>query len=113
MVVCLLSFWAFKELTTPKVLMFGQKPSMFKSLLGPLLLVASVAVAWFRHEVEAVFVWVASKTQRLLVAIGSAALIAIEFLLHIFSVPHIEGWWMMLLSAIPFVGVLIHRIRKK
>lgn len=83
--------------------------------MGELFIVLGALLAWF-HEAAAIkLIWIGAKAYRLASGLAVAAVVGTEGLMHIFSVPHPEGWWMPIMSggAAATVGLWLKKWKRR
>jgi hypothetical protein len=107
--------WGVQFLTIPKIFMLAQRPYLFFEYQGPFLIALAILLAWFREWAAHKLMWVCLEVHRLASALAMAAVIGAEGFMHIFSIPHIEGWWIPLVSGgtATAVSAWIHKRKKK
>jgi len=99
-------------LTAPKVFLLARPLFAYE---GPVLVVLAAVLAWFREWAARKLVWLFMEIHRLISTLVMAAVIGAEGFMHAFSIPHIEGWWIPLVSggAAATLGAWFRISRKK
>jgi|GEM_PF-6849589 len=70
---------------------------------GQILVLLSVALAFFHKPAANVLIWLFHKMHRWLSLLLMSCVAGSEALMHILNIPHIEGWWLPMLEG----GVII------
>jgi hypothetical protein len=92
----------------------GHYPFFFYQ--GHLLIVSAALLAWFHGAAAHGIVWIAQKLHRVASAVMVMGFLAIDGGMHLFSIPHIEGWWLPVVSGGAFLTALtawVQRTRNK
>lgn len=107
--------WGMQLLTIPKIFMLAQRPYPFFEYQGPFLMALAILLAWFREWAAQKLLWLCLEIHRLASALAMAALVGAEGFMHAFSIPHVEGWWIPLLSGgiAATIGAWMHQSKKK
>lgn len=66
---------------------------------GHLLILLAIILAFKHQLLENKLIWVADKIHRAISAIAVLGIIGIEGIMHILSMPHIEGWWVSIIAS--------------
>lgn len=83
-------------LTAPKIFLLARPLFAYEA---PVLVSLAVILAWFREWAARKLVWLFMEIHRLVSTLVMAAVIGAEGLMHFFSIPHAEGWWIPLLGG--------------
>lgn len=81
-----------------------------------ILLGVAVLLAWFRVHAANALIWLGMKAHRWLSTLLMVGVMSADGLLHLFSIPHIEGWWLPLLGsgvAASAINALLHTHKNK
>ena len=70
---------------------------------GYLLIALSMALAWKHRWLESKLAWAVEKIHRTLSTILIILALGIDGLMHIFNIPHIEGWWISIIAGSSFL----------
>lgn len=70
---------------------------------GYLLIVLSLALAWKHRWLESKLTWAVEKIHRALSTILIILALGIDGLMHIFNIPHMEGWWITIIAGSSFL----------
>jgi hypothetical protein len=98
-------------LTLPKITLFSHWP-YYMLPKGPIVLILSVLLAWFHKPAAHFLIWLGRKIHRWLSMLLVIAALGADGLLHLFSIPHVEGWWLPLLgsgAAATAIHALLHK----
>jgi hypothetical protein len=102
-------------LTLPKITLFSHWP-YYMLPKGPIILILSVLLAWFHKPAARFLMWLGRKIHRWLSMLLMVAALGADGLLHLFSIPHVEGWWLPLLgssAAASAIHALLHTHKNK
>ncbi|MEZ5647687.1 MAG: hypothetical protein R3E60_01775 [Alphaproteobacteria bacterium] len=94
-----LLFFGLQMLTIPRIFMLIRRPDAILPYEGPALVILAVLLAWFRKRAMRGLLWVFMETPRLISSLAIAAVIGAEGFMHMFTIPHLEGWWIPVLSG--------------
>ena len=97
--VAMLLFLGMRMLTIPKIFMFAQGPYSLLPYEGPALVVMAVMLAWFRAWAVRCLLWLFTAMHRWLTALLTAVVMGAEGFMHALGIPHLEGWWIPVLSS--------------
>ncbi len=99
-------------LLAPKIMLIARPLFAYE---GVLFIALAVLLAWFRDWAAHRLVWLCLEIHRLISTLITAAVIGAEGFMHIFGIPHVEGWWIPLLSggAAATIGAWLQHWRKK
>jgi hypothetical protein len=86
-------------LTLADIVRFRQWP-YYMLPRGEIVIAVGIALAVFCKQVSHYLLWLGSKLYRVIAALLVVALIGADVLLHLFSIPHVEGWWLSLASSL-------------
>lgn len=86
-------------MTLPDITRFRQWPYYILPR-GEVLIVAAILLVVFCKPASHYLLWISQKIYRALAALLVFALIGADGLLHVFSIPHVEGWWLPLASSL-------------
>lgn len=95
-----LLFFGIRLLAAPEILL-STKPQLYYA--GWLMLLSAALLAWFRHWVVDRLTWFGRGMHRLLISLFMVLLMGMETFLHLFHIPHMEGWWWPLIGGSAFV----------
>lgn len=59
----------------------------------------AVLLVWLRNKAASYLLWIAAKLHRTISLLLLVAALGADGLLHIFSIPHMEGWWVSLIGS--------------
>jgi hypothetical protein len=107
-IVIILAAWGIREIAAPLTLAFGQKPSFFLRYGGWLACVAAMLILCFFGKVSMGVQWLIGSLRRLVFLLAALLMVAVEMLLHVTGIPHLEGWWIPLVGSGVFAGILPH-----
>lgn len=86
-------------LTLPDIALFRQWP--YRMLPRAEIVIAlAVALGCFSRHAAHYVLWLGLKLYRIAAALMVLALMGAEGLLHVFSIPHVEGWWISLAGSL-------------
>ena len=94
-----LFIWGLQLLTVPKIFLLVQRPYPLFQYQGPLLMGLAITLAWFREWAAEKLIWLCLEMHRMISGLVMAAVIGSEGFMHILNIPHVEGWWIPLLSG--------------
>lgn len=86
-------------LTLADIVRFRQWP-YYMLPRGEIIITVGIALAVFCKQVSHYLLWLGNKLYRVIAALMIFALIGADGLLHVFSIPHVEGWWLSLASSL-------------
>lgn len=89
----------FYMLTLPDIARFRQWP-YYMLPRGEVLIATATLLALFCKQAALYILWLSNKVYRVVAALSVIALIGVDGLLHVFSIPHVEGWWLPLASSL-------------
>jgi amino acid transporter len=70
---------------------------------GYLLIALSLVLVWKYKWLENKLVWAVEKVHRALSSILIIIALGIDGLMHIFNIPHMEGWWISIIAGSTFL----------
>jgi hypothetical protein len=79
---------------------------------GYILVACAVLLAWFHSWAAMKILWICEKLHRWLSALMMLGAIWIEATMHIFNIPHIEGWYMPIVGGSAFASAITVWIQK-
>lgn len=109
--VALLTWLGLKWFALPPIYRLAYTKSPLAPYYGHTLMILAIALAWF-HQWAAHFLrWLGGTLHRLLSSLLVIGALGLDATMHLFSIPHLEGWWLPLLSgsAIAGIGTWLHR----
>ena len=80
---------------------------------GHFLLSVASALAWFHHQAEQGLLWLGGKMQRCVSALMLSGFLLADGGMHLLNIPHMEGWWMPLMSGAAIAGGVATRLRQR
>ena len=83
-------------LTAPRIMLIAHPMFIYQ---GISFLFLAVFLAWFREWLSQKILWMCAKAHRLASALIMAAVVGSEGLMHTLNIPHLEGWWIPLMSG--------------
>lgn len=105
-------WWGIIWIDVPPVYRLARSHNMFLFYQGYILIVIAVLIAWFHHLVEAKLLWIAEKIHRFISVLIMLGVVWTEGAMHIFNIPHMEGWWISLLGGSTFITGFLAYISK-
>lgn len=86
-------------LTLPDITRFRQWPYYILPR-GEVIVAVAILLVVFCRKVSRHLLWIGHKIYRVIAALLIFALIGADGLLHVLSIPHMEGWWLPLASSL-------------
>ncbi len=86
-------------LTLPDIVRFRQWP-YYVLPRGEAIVVIGGLLALLCEQAAIYLLWISHKIYRVIAALLVFALMGADGLLHVFSIPHVEGWWLPLASSL-------------
>lgn len=86
-------------LTLPDIVLFRQWPYYILPR-SEMLVTAAILLGVFCKPASHYLLWISHKIYRIVAALVVFALVGADGLLHLFSIPHVEGWWLPLASSL-------------
>lgn len=99
LLVAELLFLGFQTLGRVKLFQLMHVPYRFLGHSGTLLILLASALAWFHEWAARMLVGLVLEVYRRIATFIMLAVIGAEGFMHIFSLPHLEGWWAPLLGS--------------
>lgn len=81
-------------------------------LEGYVLLGLSLVLAFFFRSAVERLIWLAQEMHRIISALLVMAALGIDGLMHAFSIPHMEGWWLPLLGSGALATAIVGWLKK-
>ena len=100
----------------PPIFKMARIHSPFLYYQGHILIALAVLLAWFRDWAISRLIWCLQEMHRWISGLLMAGVIGIEGFLHLFNIPHMEGWWLSMLGGSAFFGATaswLHKWKKK
>jgi hypothetical protein len=102
----LLLYFGLQFLSAPKAYYLARRHNVFLQYQGQIMILAAVLLAWFHAYVEAKILWLVQEVYRLFSALLVVGVLGIEGLMHMLSIPHMEGWWVAAAGSSAVFGVI-------
>ena len=102
-------------LTLADIVRFRQWP-YYMLPRGEIIIAVGIALALLCKQVSHYLLWIGNKLYRVIAALLVVALIGADGLLHVFSIPHMEGWWLSLASSLiaaSGVSAWVEKVKKR
>ncbi len=116
LLTAVLLWWGMQWLDMPPIYRLARAHSFLLRYQGHIIIASAVLLAWFRQRAALSLDWLAGKLHRWLSALILLSALWMDAAMHIFSIPHIEGWWLPLCGGSAFISGLaafFPRLRKK
>lgn len=114
--IAALLWWGFTLLTISPIHKMARIHSPLLYYQGHVLIALAVMLACFHRWVAKKLLWIAQELHRVVSALLMVSVIGIDAMMHVFSIPHMEGWWLPLFggsAVISSLGAWLHQWQKK
>ncbi len=96
LVIAALLMLGVQLLTVPRVFLLARPLFAYE---GYALIALAVLLAWFREWAAQKIVWIFLEMHRMISALTVAVALGAEGFMHSVGIPHMEGWWLPLLTG--------------
>ena len=94
-----LLFLGLQSLSAPKLFQLAYRLHPILTHQGPVLVVLAILLAWFHEWAARKLIWLFAELYRWISTAIMLGIMSVEAMMHIFSIPHLEGWWVPLLGG--------------
>lgn len=116
LIIALLLWWGLELLFIPPIYKLARMPHPLLYYEGHIAIALAVLMAWFHSRLALGILWLCAALHRAASALLVAGAIGIDAGMHVFSIPHPEGWWISVLGGSAFASGLfswLERLRRK
>jgi len=106
LVAGILLWWGVEQLFIPPMYKLARMHNPFLYYEGYILIALSLTIACFHRWAARKLVWAAQEIHRWVSALLMVGVIGIDAMMHVFSIPHMEGWWLPLFGGSAAASVI-------
>lgn len=115
LVAGILLWCGVQQLFIPPIYKLAERNNPFLYYEGYIFIGMSATIACFYRCVARQLVRAAQEIHRWIHALLMVGVLGMDAMMHVFNIPHMEGWWLPLLggSAVSFMSGLIKKLKRK
>ena len=116
LVVAALLCAGWKFLILPPIYKLARIQNPLFHYEGYILIIMAVMLTWFYRLAVDKLAWCAQEIHRLVSALLMVSVIGIDVIMHAFSIPHMEGWWLPMFGGSAAASVItgwLQRFRQR
>ena len=108
----MLTYSGIKLLLLPPIYQFARSQSTWLYYEGYLFMGLAVVLVLCRRWLIEKLLWLSQEIHRIVSTLLMAGVIGMDVMMHIFSIPHMEGWWLPLFSGatVSAISGLVHKV---